>query len=292
MPEEQHTNPEETFGFAGKAKEPEARPKTAVKRKTTSRRTKTVLDEIAEEESKLRWETRRIEREPPVEKSDAPKPVAQQLDEEYQTLQEKILALDKLAAEEQAATEPASAKPSAPQNAVVVQDFLKEKFFAMLAEGEPSDLPGDSLPAAPPPEEIPAVAPEAFEETAPPDALKAEPREAESSPAPIVEQAVATPNIAEEPSENAAMEQATEATGAPAAAADTATSPGEATLSNDIADATAQEPAKDGSHRLGKMPGKVVPREMRALLWQVFGYFCVGLSALVIVIWISQLMSK
>lgn len=285
MPEEQHTNPEETFGFAGKAKEPEARPKTGVKRKTTSRRTKTVLDEIAEEESKLRRETRRIEREPPVEKNDAPKPVAQQLDEEYQTLQEKILALDKLAADEKAAPQPVPAAiPPEPQSAADAPDFLREKFFSIIAEGE-SAVSLDATDAA---------ASTAVEEIAPapPDALKAEPREAESSPAPVVEQAVATPNIAEEPSENAATEQATEATGAPAAAADTATSPGEATLSNDIAAATAQEPAKDGSHRLGKMPGKVVPREMRALLWQVFGYFCVGLSALVIVIWISQLMSK
>ena len=159
------------------------RKKTRTRRKTTSRRTKTIIDEIAEQEQRLRKETRTITAAHVKEQEEEVSGQGEQLAKEYETLQEKIDAInEELLSKKTAppaspptpqgesadtATEPEGGGPetqAAPSPEILPpatrppgpvgqeQDFLKRQFFSALDETSAEERGADTGEEGRPPQ--------------------------------------------------------------------------------------------------------------------------------------------
>jgi hypothetical protein len=346
MAEERETQSEESFEIA--ERQPAAASAGPLnRRKTTSRRTKTVLDEIAEQENRLRKETRKIAVDGAAAKEPAGNPLRNHLDAEYKTLQEKLDAIEKCAASENtslglsrtaASAAPADSKnipeafhahveamqppPAGKQAAQETEDFLKQRFFAILNEGVQEELGAAGIAAEQLMAGAGAVGPETFEETAASADLTTADATAEAMP---TEQAtVSAPwerdTVEDEPIGAAAQFSASQQGGATVklagreAVAKPSKESGEGDAEKlteivafDVSNYTAEDvegrPAsgmgtlkdKDvvlaqeaGTHRrsrLSRAADNIAVEQMRTTPWEALGYFCIGLAALVIILW-------
>jgi hypothetical protein len=343
MSQEHGNSPEETFALAESPTGAVARPKTAQKRKTTTRRTKNVLDEIAEQEQRLRKETRAISAKPGPDDASSNGAVAAKITAEYQTVQEKLNALDKLVAAEagksealptepaanpvgaEASTEPpAGGKDAAGTPASSVDDFLKKQFFAILREGTPP-AQAEKTSSAPSavPEETKAT-PQTEIKTASTTADLKEPSQAgEPATAQAPEDhkdtkplGTASPTPVEQPAPSTSTEKPSDAAGSDdsetAAKTQEAGTASDGTGNGDAAAEKIGEPippakqplsavpddaspaAKDSQGVIGRVRkkfSKAMSAETWGFWWEVFGFFCIGLSALVIILLLFQVMA-
>lgn len=302
-----------------------------VRRKTTTRRRKTVLDEIADEARRLREEARRI-----AEQVAAPSPELRndggaRLEQEYQTLQEQIRALDQLKAEAEAANAPAAAAetgpaPAAPPSAETVESAPAEP-QAPEASTEPAPqqvatVKMEPLAAAPPPVEQDFLKAQFFSmlKGSGVGAKSAAPSAPKKTATDTVTKPAAQPR-AEEPQAAAPSTLSTPSTSAPAT---TTPSPKEAAKTSDVdidalLNVAEPQPAEEPPQtildpddleieqtavqkkekrkttaiiyqKLRDTADKVIPGETRTLIWETFGYFCLGLSGLIIILLAAQML--
>jgi hypothetical protein len=349
MAKERETQPEESFEIA--EKQPAAASAGPLnRRKTTSRRTKTVLDEIAEQENRLRKETQRIAVDGAAAKEPASNPLRNHLDAEYKTLQEKLDAIEKFAASENtslglsrtaASAAPADSAdsknipeavrahvetmqppPAGEQAAQETEDFLKQRFFAILNEGVQEELGAAGIAAEQLMAGAGAVGPETFEETAASADLTTADATAEAMP---TEQATVSAPWERDTAEDELIEAAAQFSASQQGGATVKLAGREAVakpskesgegdaekpteiVAFDVSNYTAEDvegrPAsgmgtlkdKDvvlaqeaGTHRRGRLSraaDNIAVEQMRTTPWEALGYFCIGLAALVIILW-------
>jgi len=296
---------------AGQAGNPEANASNASsgRRKTTSRRTRTVLDEIAEQEDRLRKETRKITAEAAPAKEAGGDPVKTTLDAEYATLQAKLAALEKFAASgdttlgQGEAAGPAVAPKAKPEGArgtaaQEAEDFLKKRLFAIMKESLVEERVGgqtvaEQLNAAL--KRADAEAPEDTDDSDAPDETDAALEET-STEAEIQreEKAELTPRHASGKTSHYARPAEARKTRSimPFNEDEDADAvPGGAAAGFGEKDFVLGEEAEAPRRSRASTSQAGAFERARTTLWDVFGYLCMGLAALVIILWYAQLLS-
>ncbi len=261
------------------------RKKTRTRRKTTSRRTKTIIDEIAEQEQRLRKETRTITAAHVKEqKEEEVSGQGEQLAREYETLQEKIDAInEELLSKETAppaspptpqgesadtATEPEdgvpetqastspeilppATRPPGPAGGEE-QDFLKRQFFSVLDETSVEERGADTGEEGRPPQadDSPSNAEgtPAQAETTSEQSAKAQASATAQEETTAEPEPVESGSPADTPPEPAAqtVEEATAGEGEPAAAKDADAAAEEVSEEKKTAESAAPAPAPAG----------------------------------------------